>query len=171
MKINEVIVVEGKNDTKTLKSFFNCDTIETHGTCLSEFTINLIDKVNKERGVIVFCDPDYPGEYIRKTLNSRISNLKHAFIDKKYAKTDKKVGIEHASKEELEKSLQNLITYSNKKGNLTKLDMLDLGLMGSKEKRDIISSYYRIGKCNVKTLLNRINMLNLSKDEIKEVLK
>ena len=27
--IKEIIVVEGKNDTNTLQSFFDCDTIET----------------------------------------------------------------------------------------------------------------------------------------------
>ena len=54
MKIKEVIVVEGKNDTNTLKSFFECDTIETHGTCLSDFTISLIDKINKTTYLIMF---------------------------------------------------------------------------------------------------------------------
>lgn len=29
--IKEIIVVEGKNDTNTLQSFFDCDTIETGG--------------------------------------------------------------------------------------------------------------------------------------------
>ena len=36
MKIQEVIVVEGKNDTNVLKSYFECDTIETHGTHLGK---------------------------------------------------------------------------------------------------------------------------------------
>ena len=39
--IKEVIVVEGANDTKRLKSFFDVETIETHGLGLNTETINL----------------------------------------------------------------------------------------------------------------------------------
>lgn len=35
MKIKEIIVVEGKNDTNVLQSCIDCDTIETNGTHLS----------------------------------------------------------------------------------------------------------------------------------------
>ena len=34
MKIREVIVVEGKNDTNVLQQYFDCETIETHGTSM-----------------------------------------------------------------------------------------------------------------------------------------
>ncbi len=173
MKIKEVIVVEGKNDTNTLKSFFECDTIETHGTCLSDFTISLIDKINKTRGVIVLCDPDSPGDYIRSTLNEKIKGLKHAYILKEDGRTSKKVGIEHASKDVLEKALSNVITYGDVKGNVTMNDLFELGLSGkdnSEEKRYTLSKFFGLGKANSKTLLKRINMLGLTVEQIKEVL-
>ena len=44
--IKEVIVVEGINDTKRLKQFFDVDTIETHGMGLSDKTIDFIKEVN-----------------------------------------------------------------------------------------------------------------------------
>ena len=56
--IKELIVVEGKNDTKRLQSFFDVETIETHGLGLSKDTIELIRKANEKRGVILFLDPD-----------------------------------------------------------------------------------------------------------------
>ena len=40
--IKELIVVEGVNDTKRLQSFFDVDTIETHGMGLSKETIELV---------------------------------------------------------------------------------------------------------------------------------
>ena len=95
MKIQEVIVVEGKNDTAVLKSYFDCDTIETHGTCLSDFTLQLIEKMQEKRGVIIFTDPDYPGESIRKQINQRVKGCRNAFVPKEMAKTEKKVGVEH----------------------------------------------------------------------------
>ena len=72
MKVNEIIVVEGKNDTNTLKSFVDCDTIETHGTCLSKNTIEYIKKMQQLRGVIIFTDPDIPGNKIRSIINDKV---------------------------------------------------------------------------------------------------
>ncbi|MBR4421464.1 MAG: toprim domain-containing protein, partial [Erysipelotrichaceae bacterium] len=66
--IREVIVVEGKNDTRRLQAFFDVDTIETHGLGLKKETIDFIRKVNEERGVILFLDPDHPGEKLRNIL-------------------------------------------------------------------------------------------------------
>ena len=40
--IKEIIVVEGKNDTNTLQSFFDCDTIETGGDQVNEKTIERV---------------------------------------------------------------------------------------------------------------------------------
>lgn len=34
MKINEFIVVEGKDDTERVKNAVDCDTIETNGSAL-----------------------------------------------------------------------------------------------------------------------------------------
>ena len=68
MKIKEFIVVEGKNDTNVLQSYFECDTIETHGTHLSKDTLKQIEIAANTRGVIIFTDPDFPGEKIRTTF-------------------------------------------------------------------------------------------------------
>ena len=105
MKIKEVIVVEGSHDSDTLKKYFECDTIETHGLALDEETVSLLKEVNEKRGIIIFTDPDTPGNKIRNIINEAIPNAKNAFVVKKDAKTSKKVGIEHASKEVLEEDL------------------------------------------------------------------
>ena len=63
VKIKEVIVVEGKNDTNVLKSYFDCDTIETYGMNIPDSVIQQIKMAQKSRGVIIFTDPDYPGEW------------------------------------------------------------------------------------------------------------
>ncbi|MBR2577474.1 MAG: ribonuclease M5, partial [Erysipelotrichaceae bacterium] len=121
--IKEIIVVEGKNDTLKLKEFFDCDTIETHGLGLNTDTIEFIAKANAARGVILLCDPDNSGEKIRQKLNDAIPGLKNAFIMKEDARTAKKVGVEHASREILEEALGNLITYKEYKNGLTMADL------------------------------------------------
>ena len=70
MKIQEVIVVEGKDDTKRIKMAVNADTIETRGSAISDETLDQIAELQEKRGVIVFTDPDYSGEKIRKTIRS-----------------------------------------------------------------------------------------------------
>ena len=167
--VKEVIVVEGKNDSKRLKSFFDVETIETHGLGLNKETIEFIKVINEKREVILFLDPDNPGEKIRKRLNDEIPNLKNAFVLKEDAKTSKKVGVEHASKEVLEEALNNLITYSKSKESITMSDLIDLGLMGnddSSKKRLEISKKFHLGKCNSKTLLKRLNMLAIKKEDL-----
>ena len=174
MKINEVIVVEGKNDTKRLKLFFDCDTIETHGLGLNKETIDYIAEVNKSRGVILFLDPDSPGEKIRKTINEAIPNLKNAFVMKADARTTKKVGIEHASKEVLEDALLHMFTYAVEDTSLSYSDYIELGLSGMKEsaiRREKLAKAFHLGKCNAKTMYKRLNMLAKTKEEIIEVLE
>ena len=172
--IKEVIVVEGVNDTKRLKSFFDCETIETHGLGLKKETVELIKQINNTRGVILFLDPDTPGEKIRNRLNSEIPNLKNAFVLKENAKTKKKVGIEHADKQTLLEALNNLVTYTDNVDSLSLQEFNELGLSGQLDsviKRDKLSKHYHLGKCNAKTMLKRLNMLHLTYVQINEVLK
>ncbi|MCI7222386.1 MAG: ribonuclease M5 [Firmicutes bacterium] len=171
--IKEVIVVEGRHDTINLKQYFDCETIETHGTCLSDFTLSLIKKAKEERGVIIFCDPDSPGEKIRSIINQKIPGCKNAFLQADECRDKRKVGIEHASKEVLEKALSQLITYNDNKGQLSMNDFYELGLSGKDNSamlRDKLQRYYRLGKANAKTLLKRCNMLDLSIDDIRKVI-
>ena len=167
--IKEVIVVEGKNDTKNLKKYFDVETIETHGLGINSETIELIKEINSKRGVILMLDPDTPGEKIRNKINEAIPNLKNVFLIKEEARTKKKVGVEHASKEVLEKALNNIVTYSDSKDSLSYDDYVDLGFVSKKDssiKRDIISKKYHLGKCNAKTLFKRINILGLTKEDL-----
>jgi len=171
--IKEVIVVEGTNDTKRLKTFFDCDTIETHGLGLSKTTIEYIKKANETRGVILFLDPDSPGEKIRNRLNSEIPNLKNAFVLKADARTSKKVGIEHADKKTLQAALDNLVTYCDSNDSISLQEFNELGLMGNNDsayKREILAKVFHLGKCNGKTMYKRLNMLGLTKAQVKEVL-
>ena len=86
MKIKEIIVVEGKNDTAKIKKAVDADTIETNGTEISQETLELIKIAHDKRGVIVFTDPDAPGEKIRKQIQAYVPGVKHAFLIKKMQK-------------------------------------------------------------------------------------
>lgn len=173
-KIKETIVVEGKNDTVTLKRYFDCDTIETGGSSIDDEVIERIRAVQKDKGVIVFTDPDAPGMKIRTVINQAVPGCKNAFIDKKVARTDKKVGVEHASKKDLEAALASLLTYDeNYVVSLTMQELVELGLNGQGDSaalREKVALYYPVGKCNAKQLLKRLNMLGVNKEMLERVL-
>lgn len=173
-RIQEVIVVEGKNDTAKLKQYFDCDTIETHGTCLSEWTLKFILKASKTRGVIVFTDPDSPGNRIRKEINEKVPGCKNAYIDKHVARTEVKVGIEHAGYEALKEALDHVVSYGEKEGAFTMQDMYAFGLSGrnaSSLLREEVGRVLHLGNGNARTMVRRLNASGITKEQLQEVLQ
>lgn len=174
VKMKEILVVEGKNDTNVLKSYLDCDTIETNGTHLGKEILCQIRLAQKTRGVIIFTDPDFPGEKIRSCINAAVPGCKNAFIDKARAKTSKKVGVEHARREDILEALSHLMSYDEElQDTLRYEEYLDLGLNGrndSAEKRELIARILHLGKPNAKTLYKRLNMLQLHKGDVEKLL-
>ncbi len=174
-KIQEVIVVEGRHDTEKLRKYFDCDTIETGGTSLGDSVIERIREAQKARGVIIFTDPDSPGNRIRNVINQNIPGCKNAFVMKKDAHTIKKVGVEHAKYISLLEALENVVTFEETTHQgLTMTDMMELGLSGSADsmqKREIIGQYFHIGNGTAKTMLRRINFAKITKEELEQVIK
>src|SRR5699024_12515897 len=89
VEIKEIIVVEGKNDTLEIKQAVQADTIETNGSAVSESTLDMIRHAQKKRGVIIFTDPDYPGERIRHITSESVPGWKHAVYTKQAAGSGK----------------------------------------------------------------------------------
>lgn len=167
-KIKELIVVEGKNDTHTLKRYFDCDTIETHGDRVNAQTLDFIKQAQKTRGVIVFTDPDSPGEHIRRVIMEKIPGCKHAWIEKKKARTPKKVGVEHALKDDLWDSLSSSVTFMQESTTLSWQDYIDLGLIGNSKLREAVCVAFHIGKCNAKTCYKRLNQMQITQTDVLE---
>lgn len=174
MRIKEIIVVEGKHDTQKLQSCIECDTLETCGCRLTKERIELIRQLQKKRGVIIFTDPDVPGEKIRNAINTQVPGCKNAFIEKRLAKTSKKVGVEHAKPQDIKDALSHLMTYEVQVSETLSLkEFHALGLNGrnnSAQLREMLGNTLFIGKCNAKTLWKRLNMLGLSVKEVEHLL-
>ena len=174
MYLQEVIIVEGKNDTHRLQMFFDVDTIETDGYRLRPEVLELIREVSAKRGAIVFTDPDTPGENLRRRINEAVPGLKNAFLLKKDARTRRKVGVEHASREVLEEALGKYLTFTDKKEETLSLtDFLDLGLCGradSQLRRQKVAAAFPVGEVNAKTMRQRLNILQVKKEDIEKIL-
>ena len=175
--MSDVIVVEGLHDEIKIKSVYpDAFCVITNGSEISEDTLKYIKKLSLTHGIIIFTDPDSPGERIRNEVLKVVPNAKNAFIHKRNAisSNKKKVGVEHVSKELIKEALDPI--YNKEvvsKGNITNSDLYDLGLNGENESRiyrDKISDILNIGKPNNKSFLKRINQIGLSLDELKELL-
>lgn len=180
IKIQEVIVVEGKDDTANLKRFYEVDTYETRGSAISDDDLERIEKLHDLRGVIVFTDPDYNGERIRKIIMQAIPTVKNAFLQRDEARPQSKtkgrsLGIEHASFEDLEKALAGVRGYYDDEHNfdITKSDLMRLGLLmgsDSRKRREYLGEKLRIGYCNGKQLLKRLNLFGISLADVEEAM-
>ena len=106
MIIEEIIVVEGRDDTAAIKQSVDAVTIETHGYGIRPDTWDTIAKAHQEKGIIVFTDPDHAGEQIRRRILERFPDAKEAFLDRGLAEKDGDIGIENASPESIRQALQ-----------------------------------------------------------------
>lgn len=169
-KLKEVVVVEGKTDTAVIQKLFDADTIETHGLALDEATLDLIEELEKTRGVIILTDPDYPGMRIRNMIMERVPHVKQAFVDKKDAIGDKKLGIAEAREEAIIQALENVVSFSKESQSITWEEFISLDIIGNKEKRLLIYDLFHLGYGNAKTLFKRLNMAGIEKKDILEKL-
>lgn len=176
-KIKEVIVVEGKKDTEKIQLAVDASTIETQGMALEEEVLQLIEHAQEKHGVIVFTDPDYPGEMIRKKITQRVPNAKHAFI-----RTDEGVpvhkgtlGIEHASIATIRKALAGLYEVSEASEPTVSTEFLqEVGLRAGKNSKQLrirLGEELRIGYTNSKQLQKRLTLFNISEEQVVETLK
>ena len=174
-KIKEIIVVEGKDDISKVKSAFDCDVIATNGTHFSKDLIRKLKEADKKCGIIVFTDPDYAGEKIRRIINKSIPNCKNAYLSRNLASSGNNVGVENAKVEDIIDAIENAkAVVVDNKNDISMSDITALGLNGlenSKSLRIELCNYLKIGYCNSKQLVNRLNSYGITKEDLIEVME
>jgi ribonuclease M5 len=175
LTLNALIVVEGVKDVQKLTPLIDADFVTTNGSALSTDVIAFIRQAKtKGREVIVFTDPDFPGEKIRQTLERAIPGLTHAFVEKKFAISHGKVGVAEATPSAIIKALSEKLTpHPKTSGTLTMQDLAHLGFVGDQHAsilRAKTNQHFHLGPCNVKTMLKRLNVLGIRYDELKAIL-
>lgn len=179
IKIEEIIVVEGRDDTAAIKRAVTAQTIETHGFGMNEEMWKRIDRAYKSYGVVLFTDPDRAGENIRRKIKERYPLCKEAFLPRREAVKKGNLGIENAAPEAIVEAL--LKTRSIKSAGLPDEDAeekgerlftvrdMDLnGLSsgkGSRKKREKIGEMLGIGYGNAKTFLSKLNGYGVTREE------
>ena len=192
VKIKEAIVVEGRYDKNTLSQILDAPILQTNGFGImnDKEQLELLRSVAKKRGLIVFTDSDGAGFVIRNYLKGAIPNeyLKHAYIPdvagkerrKDAPSKEGKLGVEGMTPEVIVDCLvragatlegESAAPFDNE---LTKVDLVDLGLSGSTDsKARRLALQRKMGfpeHMSSNALLQALNLL-YTKDEIYDLLK
>ena len=180
VKIKEAIVVEGRYDKNTLSQILDATILETSGFGIfkNKEQMALLRRVAEVRGLIVFTDADGAGFVIRNHIKSAIPNqyLKHAYtpdiLGKERRKSapgkEGKLGVEGMTREVILDSLRRAgatfegETAEKTAGEITKADLMDLGLYGpgSNERRGALIK--KLGfpeKISTNGFLQAVNLL------------
>jgi ribonuclease M5 len=147
VKIREAILVEGKYDKNTLSQIVDATILESNGFGIfkDKKQLDLLRKVARKRGLIVFTDSDGAGFVIRNHIKSAIPAqfLKHAYIPDIYGKEKRKatpgkegkLGVEGMRPEIILDALMRAgATIEGEcqltPPSITKQDLMELGLSG-----------------------------------------
>lgn len=173
--IKEIIVVEGRDDVTAVKRAVDAELITTGGFGFPKGVMERIKEAQKRRGVIIFTDPDFAGEKIRKKIASEVPGCKHAFLPREEAKKDGDIGIENANPKSIIAALEKVRTESNEnREEFKQKDLLLNGLIGNEEasfRRDKIGQILGIGYGNAKQFLSRLNNYGVTREEFEKALK
>lgn len=173
--IKEVIVVEGKDDVAAVKAAIDAEIITTNGFGYGNELIKTLKKLAKRRGIIIFTDPDYMGEKIRRDIAAQVDGCKHAFLPQNKTTKKNDIGIENAKPEDIIRAIKRAKPIKVEQEQIyTKEDMILLGLAGGKDSRafrDRLGHELGIGYGNAKQFLSRLNNFGISKEEFIEAVE
>lgn len=177
-KIKEVIVVEGKDDTKQIQRAVDADTFETNGSALSLEDIEQLKKLQASRGLIVFTDPDFNGERLRKMISQAIPGVQHAFIRRDQGvptEAHGSLGVEHASQKVILAALDHLYTEEETAApTFTRRDLAAADLAGgptARHRRERLGQLLGIGYGNGKQMLKRLNLFRIDRQQFEQAIK
>lgn len=179
--IDEIIVVEGKDDTRRLQEVLTVDTIETIGSAINDEILMQIEHAQETRGVIVFTDPDFSGEKIRKMIMEVVPDAKHAFLSREEAAPKARgnsLGVEHASDAAILHALKKVVTATDDNreeiAEIPRQILVQYGLIAgadAKKRRELLGDELRIGYTNAKQLEKRLKMFRITDDEFVAAMK
>lgn len=172
--IEELIVVEGKNDAQAVRhALGEVDILWTEGYGLTHEKLQYIREMATRCGVIVLTDPDSVGEQIRERIRRTVPEAKHVYLSKKDArsKDDNDIGVENASPEDIRRAFQ-FIQVEHTEGKRAPIfnmeDLVRTGLVGlpnSAEKRRKVGRILGLGDANGKQFLHRLNRFQVSRED------
>ena len=192
IKIREAIVVEGRYDKNTLSQIVDAPILETFGFGImkDKAQLSLLRQVAQTRGLIVFTDSDGAGFVIRNFLKGAIppAQLKHAYIPdipgkerrKSAPGKEGKLGVEGMSPQIIVDALTRAgatvegQSHTRTQGNITKQDLMELGLSGGKDsaakRAELLEKLKLPVQMSSNAMLQALNLL-MDLDTLRSIMK
>ena len=185
-KVKEVIVVEGRYDKNTLSQVVDAVIVELGGFAVfnDKEKQAFLRKLAKERGIILFTDPDGAGFVIRNRVKGNIpeGRVLQAYVPDIYGKEKRKrkggkegkLGVEGMSAETLIDALRRAGATlgdeapTHRSGGITKATLYELGLSGrpdsARRRRELLRRLGLPEHLGANALLDVLNALYTSEE-------
>ena len=200
-KVEQVIVVEGRDDTDAVLKAIDGMTIETHGFGIRKETWDLLESAYRKKGLIIFTDPDFSGEEIRRKLTARFPESGQAFLTRGEAEKKGDIGIENACPEDIAAAIEKAhfpgrgdgrpsegAAPSDSSGTehcgsaagadteapFSAVDLEAADLLGgadARRRREALGKALGIGYGNGKHFLKKLNQFHISRKEFMEAVR
>lgn len=191
IKIDEIVIVEGKYDKIRLSNIIDATILTTEGFRIfkDKAMLELIKRLAKERGILILTDSDSAGFMIRNFLAGIIPAefIKHAYIPdimgkerrKSMPSKEGKLGVEGVPDSIIIEALDRAgvrtdkgESYREKGKAITKTDLFEDGLTGGKESRQrrlVLKRYLKLPEhLSTNALLQVLNVM-MTREEYKKL--
>ena len=190
IKIDRVVIVEGKYDKIRLTPILDAVIIETDGFGIFKDKEKqaMLRSIAEKRGLLILTDSDGAGFVIRNFLKGSVSpdKIKNAYIPDIFGKEKRKsqpskegkLGVEGISEEILCRAIANsgveceLNNSSKSQKELTKTDLFEYGLTGSQnasQNRDILKKALHLPENLTSNALLDILNCTMTKNEFDNI--
>lgn len=163
-----IIVVEGRGDEAFLSSFIDSIYVVTNGFELNKKDIDFIKSIKDKNKIIVLTDSDDAGLKIRQRIEEEIPGCVNIVADINECNKNGKHGIAESNKNHILSLFKGKLTLvKDEKPCVNSSDLYSLGL-NNKIKRNELCEKLRLGNCNFKTMIKRINYKQIDLKQIME---
>ena len=162
-----VIVVEGTGDVSFLSSFIDSLYVITNGYEINKKEIDFLNHVPSSKTIIVLTDSDEAGKKIRETLNQRLNNPTNIEVDINKCNKNNKHGVAECDKEEVINVLKEHLSSNVDVNQIWTCSIINKLGINNKAIRDYICDKFHLGICNNKTMIKRMNFLNIKIEDVK----
>ena len=160
------LVVEGTNDVSYLSSFIGGEIVSVNGLEVKKDTVEYLKELEKVKKIIILTDPDEAGEKIATKIRKELSNYEIVNVDITKCTRSKKNGIAECDKDEILSKLSGFLQEKPlKTEQLLLVDIENIKGRYHVGNQDICNEFH-LGNVNTKTMIKRLNALELSLVEI-----
>lgn len=181
IQISQAIVVEGRDDVDAVNKAIDALIIPTHGFGITKETWSVIEKADREKGLIVLTDPDFSGEEIRRKISEKYPKSVQAYISQEDAMAGDDIGVENARPEVIAKAVTKALENTERKESsastpekINMNDMMNLGLAGTEQATELrkkVCTKLGIGYGNAKTLANKLEHWGIGLKELEQTIQ